>query len=69
MPIFSFECDKCGLEVDRMMKWSEKGMEDQVGFCECGSEKWNKIMKVSHSKTAVSDEDRGAGDLIGHSWR
>jgi len=44
-------------------------MEDQVGFCECGSEKWNKIMKVSHSKTAISDEDRGAGDLIGHSWR
>jgi len=69
MPIFSFECDKCGNEEERMMSWSED-MEKFVGECTCGSmDTWKKVIKVSGSKTAISDEDRGAGDLIGHSWR
>ncbi len=40
-----------------------------MGECTCGSmDTWKKVIKVSGSKTAISDEDRGAGDLIGHSW-
>ena len=64
MPYFDFECKKCGNTVNHLMKWSED-MHKHIDKCECGAKKWKNIISVSHSKTTVSDEDRGAYDLMG----
>ena len=40
MPIFDFECKKCGKVKTEMCKWS-KTMHNKIGKCECGAKSFN----------------------------
>ena len=64
MPIYDFECKKCGKIKTEMMKWS-KTMHRKVPKCECGAKSFKQIISVSYQYTRdLSSEEREAEKLI-----
>jgi putative FmdB family regulatory protein len=51
MPIFDFECKKCGTVVAEICKWSED-MHEHIDKCEdCGELDFKRIITVSWAYT------------------
>jgi len=69
MPIFDFECKKCGKVKEEFGLWSED-MHLYIDKCEeCGAKKWKRIITVSWGYTkdlsgGNAEEKREADKLI-----
>ena len=50
MPIFDFECEKCGEIKTEIVKYS-KDMHKKLDKCECGAKKYKRLMTVSWGYT------------------
>ena len=67
MPIFDFECKKCGEVKEEFGLWS-KDMHEHIDKCECGAKDFKRIHSVSwgykKDLTAGHEERREADKLI-----
>lgn len=67
MPIFDFECKKCGEVKEEAIVWSED-MHNHIDKCECGAKDFKRIHNVSwgytRDLTAGHEERREADKMI-----
>tara|TARA_B100001179_G_scaffold206372_1_gene170221 strand:- start:85 stop:375 length:291 start_codon:yes stop_codon:yes gene_type:complete len=70
MPIFDFECKKCGKVTEEFGQWS-KDMHKHIDKCECGAKDFKRIHNVSwgykRDLSAGHEERREADKLINKS--
>ena len=66
MPIFDFECKKCGEVRTEMIKYSED-MHKHIDKCECGAKTYKRIHNVSwgyKKDLTFGHEERRAADKM-----
>jgi putative FmdB family regulatory protein len=67
MPVYQFECKKCGVTYDRLLKYDEKGKYPGVKCPDCGSKKKKQLLhSFAFSFTNPVGTDRWNGS---HDYR